>query len=130
MLALSLPLAWGRFAPLSKQYDSLGFYALLYHPPYFSTIRNPVKFILVFSWIILILFGYGVHALSRRYLEVPASGSSPASTQLINWWGKVRGFDRNWTLTCGAAVVCERAGLARLRGAKTRPHPLFATGRI
>ncbi|MDD5139083.1 MAG: hypothetical protein PHY43_02350 [Verrucomicrobiales bacterium] len=105
VLALSLPLAWGRFAPFSKEYDSPGFYALLYHLPYFSTIRNPAKFILVFSWVIVILFGCGVHALSRRYLEVPASGSSSPFIQLKNWWAKVRGFDRNWTIACGVAVL-------------------------
>ena len=105
MLALSLPLAWGRFAPFSREADSLGFYALLYHLPYFSTIRNPVKFILVFSWIVVILFGYGVNALSRRYLDVPAGGSSSVSGQLMAWWDKVRGFDRNWTMGCAVAVV-------------------------
>jgi hypothetical protein len=36
VLAVSLPLAWGRFAPM--------FYGLLYKLPYFSTIRNPNKF--------------------------------------------------------------------------------------
>ena len=97
MLVISLLLSWGRFAPL--------FYKLIYALPYASTIRNPAKFILVFSWVVVILFGYGVHALSRRYLEVPASGSSSPSTQLINWWGKVRGFDRNWTIACGVAVI-------------------------
>jgi hypothetical protein len=105
VLALSLPLAWGRFAPFSKEYDSLGFYALLYHLPYFSTIRNPAKFILVFSWAIVILFGYGINALSRRYVAVPAGSSGPPSAQLINWWGKVRGFDRNWTMGCGVLVI-------------------------
>jgi hypothetical protein len=109
-LALSLPLAWGRFAPFSKEYDSPGFYALLYHLPYFSTIRNPAKFINVFSWVIVILFGYGVHALNRRYLEVPANGSSSPSTQLVNWWAKVRGFDRHWTIGCGVAVVVSVLG--------------------
>ncbi len=105
VLALSLPLAWGRFAPFSKEYDSFGFYSLLYHLPYFSTIRNPAKFILVFSWAIVILFGYGVNALSRRYLEVPASGSNSASGQLTSWWSKVRGCERNWTIACGVAVI-------------------------
>ena len=90
-LVISLLLAWGRFAP---------FYALLYQLPYFSTIRNPAKFIMVLSWIVVILFGYGVHALSRRYLEVPATGSKSISTQLVNWWSKAGTFDRKWTLSC------------------------------
>ncbi|HXI71575.1 MAG TPA: hypothetical protein VNN22_14565 [Verrucomicrobiae bacterium] len=97
VLVISLLLSWGRFAPV--------FYKLVYALPYASTIRNPAKFILVFSWAIVVLFGYGVHALSRRYLEVPASGSNSVSTQLANWWSKVRGFDRNWTLACGVALT-------------------------
>ena len=96
MLVISLLLAFGRFAP---------FYQLLYMLPYASTIRNPAKFILVFSWVIVILFGYGVNALSRRYLEVPASGSNSSSSQLKNWWSRVQGFDRNWTVACGVAVL-------------------------
>ena len=115
MLVVSLLLSWGRFAP--------AFYKLVYALPYASTIRNPAKFILVFSWAIVILFGYGVHALSRRYLEVPASGSNSPAIQLKNWWAKVRGFDRNWTIACGVAVIgsvlawlaygAQKAGLIR-----------------
>ena len=84
ILILSLLLAWGRFAP---------FYALLYKLPYASLIRNPTKFILVFSWALVIVFAYGVHGLSRRYLEVPRGNS------------KLRGFDRRWTLACVFAVA-------------------------
>ena len=59
----SLLLAWGRFAP---------FYALLYQLPYFSTIRNPTKFIIFLSWALIILFAYGVNALSRTQLDPAA----------------------------------------------------------
>lgn len=96
ILVASLLFSWGRFAPI--------FYGLLYKLPYFSTIRNPTKFLLVFSWVIVILFGYGIHALSRRYLEVPV-GSTSISGQLKNWWAKVRGFDRNWTSFCVVALI-------------------------
>ena len=40
VLVLSLPVAWGRFAPM--------FYGTLYQLPYFSTIRNPAKFLVLF----------------------------------------------------------------------------------
>ena len=96
VVAGSLLLSWGRFAPV--------FYKLFYALPYASTIRNPAKFVLTLSWATVILFAYGVHILSRRYLEVPATSSSAASTRLINWWEKVRGFDRKWTLACAGTV--------------------------
>ncbi len=88
VLAGSLLLSWGRFAP--------AFYKMFYALPYASTIRNPAKFVLTFSWATVILFGYGVHILSRRYLEVSAGGNA----SMANWWAKVRGFDRKWTLAC------------------------------
>jgi hypothetical protein len=101
VLVGSLLLAWGRFAP---------FYKIVYALPYFSTIRNPTKFLIIFSWAIVILFGYGIHALSRRYLEVAAGNSSSFSSQLKNWWTKVGGFDRNWTLACAAGVSASLLG--------------------
>jgi hypothetical protein len=95
VLAGSLLLAWGRFAP---------FYGLIYKLPYFSTIRNPTKFLYFLSWAVVILFGYGVHALSRRYLEVPAGKSSSISAKFKNWWAKADGFDRKWIFVCGAGI--------------------------
>jgi hypothetical protein len=91
VLIVSLLFAFGRFAP---------FYALLYKLPYFSTIRNPIKFLFVLSWALVILFAYGIHGLSRRYLEIPAAGPASLPVLLKTWWAKVRGFDRNWTSTC------------------------------
>ncbi len=91
----SLLLAYGRFAP---------FYKFFYMLPYASTIRNPAKFLFVFSWAIVILFAYGVHGLSRRYLEIPAA-NSPLLARLKNWWAKVHGFDRTWTYFCAVAFI-------------------------
>jgi len=96
VLIVSLLLAYGRYAP---------FYQFFYRLPYFSTIRNPTKFILVFSWAMVILFAYGVHALNRRYLETPATGSASLPAQLKNWWTKAGRFDRNWTRFCLLAFV-------------------------
>jgi hypothetical protein len=96
VLIVSLLLAFGRFAP---------FYALLYKLPYFSTIRNPIKFLFVFSWALVTIFAYGIHGLSRRYLEMPVAGSTSSFVLLKIWWTKVRGFDRNWTSSCVLALV-------------------------
>jgi hypothetical protein len=96
ILIVSLLLALGRFAP---------FYKLLYMLPYVSTMRNPSKFMAVFSWALVILFAYGIHGLSRRYLEISAANSTSPLAQFKNWRMKARGFDRNWTLVCVLAVI-------------------------
>ncbi len=55
---VSLLLAFGRFAP---------FYKFVYALPYFSTIRNPIKFTNPLHISVLILFGYGLNNLVRAY---------------------------------------------------------------
>ena len=109
VLLISLPLAWGRFAPFSGSSDSVFFYALLYKLPYFSTIRNPLKFLYFFSLAVVILFAYGIHALNRRHLDPAASKASGLTDQLKFWWAKAGAFDRRWTLAClglfGASVL-------------------------
>ncbi len=86
----SLLASWGRF----------GFvYQLLYKIPWFSTIRNPIKFMNPFHIAWIILAGYGMEVLYRRYLrssERSESGFLPHHLQV--WWGKVTGFDRKWTI--------------------------------
>jgi len=64
----SLVAAWGRYSYL---------YALLYKIPWFSTIRNPMKFMTPFHLAWIILAGYGLEALWRRHLRslAPATGA-------------------------------------------------------
>jgi len=92
----SLLLAYGRFAP---------FYKFFYLLPYASAIRIPTKFLYVLTMAIVTLFAYGIHGLSRRYLEIPATNASSPLAQFKNWWMKARGFDRNWTWGCVVAVI-------------------------
>jgi hypothetical protein len=75
VLFVSVVLAWGRFAPFDLYKHTL--YAL----PYFSTIRNPAKFVLVFSLAVATVFAYGVHALSRSNLKNVPSGLSTRTTK-------------------------------------------------
>ncbi|MGA9779732.1 MAG: hypothetical protein ACLPRE_05865 [Limisphaerales bacterium] len=96
VLVVSVLLAFGRFAP---------FYTLFYKIPYFSTIRNPVKFLFVFSCALVTVFAYGIHGLSRCYLEVPAVDSASPLARFKTWWAKVRGFDRNWTSACIIVLI-------------------------
>ena len=97
VMVISLLLAWGRFAP--------AFYGILYQLPYFSTIRNPSKFSVFFSWSVAVLFAFGVHLLNRRHLD--AAGPKPANlvTQLETWWAKATAFDRKWVWGSFAAVI-------------------------
>ena len=99
VLAGSVVLAWGRF-------DPFGLYAhTIYKLPFFSSIRNPAKFVLIFSWAISILCAYGVHDLSRRYLN-PAAPIGDLSA----WWSRVAGFDRKWTLATLGVVGASLLG--------------------
>jgi len=74
LMLVMIYLAWGRFAPGSKNYDGLMGYALLYKLklPLLSDIRNPAKFFLFFIWAITVLFAYGMDSLSRRQLVATA----------------------------------------------------------
>ena len=40
----------------------------------------------------------------RRYLETPLLAAGGMVSCLQAWWGRVRGFDRQWTLGCLGAV--------------------------
>lgn len=100
---ISLPLAWGRFAPGSHTSNGFLFYAFLYKLPYFSTIRNPSKFLSFFSWAIVMLFAHGVQALTR-HLDGSASKSADLMTQVSNWWARASRFDRRWVFVCGGLL--------------------------
>lgn len=98
---VALLLAFGRFAP---------FYRLIYALPYFSTIRNPAKFVYFVELSTVILFAYGVHGLSRRYLETPLLAEGRMVSFLQAWWRRVRGFDHRWTAGCLLGVVLSGLG--------------------
>lgn len=84
---ISVLLGFGRFAP---------FYQFFYALPYASTVRNPSKFFHVVEWILVILFAYGVHGMSRKCLEAPGAVVRDLPSQLRNWWAKATTFDKNW----------------------------------
>ena len=64
---IALVLSWGRYAP---------FYQFVYALPYFSTIRNPMKFMHPFHLSLMILFAYGLQGMWRRYLEPTGTGTT------------------------------------------------------
>lgn len=107
----SLMAAWGRFGFL---------YQFLYKLPYFSTIRNPIKFLHPFHIAWIILAAYGMEVLYRRSLRGPDRSSNdllPRHLQL--WWAKVAGFDRKWVLFMLALAGVSVAGIALLYANKS-----------
>jgi hypothetical protein len=89
---VSLLLAFGRFAP---------FYQWVYALPYFSTIRNPIKFINMVSVALLIIFAYGMDGFWRRYLQPAKESVSPSESGWKNRWTKAGSFEKRWTYGCG-----------------------------
>jgi hypothetical protein len=89
---VSLLLAFGRDAP---------FYRLFFDLPYVSLIRNPVKFLHVFSLALVVLFAYGADGVWRKYLERAkiAAGTTARSGQK-NGLSSDAIFDRNWIRGC------------------------------
>jgi hypothetical protein len=88
-MVIAVLLAFGRFAP---------FYRMIYALPYFSTIRNPTKYLHVFSFSIIILFGFGIHGLSRRYLESALAATGGFGARIRQWRQRGETFDRAWVL--------------------------------
>ena len=94
---VSILLAFGRHAP---------FYHLPYELlPYFSTMRNPIKFMHLFHLAATILFGYGLQALWTHYLNRPPAKEKKLGKLLKQWWAKAPGFDRKWTLAVAGIIV-------------------------
>ncbi|MGA2541328.1 MAG: hypothetical protein ABSG78_07165 [Verrucomicrobiota bacterium] len=91
----SLVAAWGRYSFL---------YALLYKIPYFSTIRNPIKFLHAFNLTWIILAGYGLEALYRGYLRSPvAAPEAPAQPESRRFTAFEKGWMGGLILAAGAA---------------------------
>ena len=94
---VSILLAFGKHAP---------FYRLPYELlPYFSTMRNPIKFMHIFHLASIILFGYGLQVLWAHYLKRPPAREKKLGKLLQQWWAKAPGFDRKWTLAVAVVIV-------------------------
>ncbi len=80
-----LLLAYGRHAP---------FYKIVYSLPFFSTIRNPIKFMHIFHLALIILFGYGLAGMWARYMAKEWDKSKGVMENLKLWWRNADGFDK------------------------------------
>lgn len=99
VLAVSLLLGFGRYAP---------FYRIIYGLPFFSTIRNPIKFIELLNFAFVILFAYGSDGLWRRYLS-PAGAEQTLNTLVSK-------YDRYWLRGSLVLLVISLAGWAIYAG--------------
>ena len=65
--------------------------------PYFSNIRNPIKWTHILHLALLMLFAYGLQGLWRGYLDKAVAKVDPA-----HWWSKASAFDKKWVYGCFA----------------------------
>jgi hypothetical protein len=97
--------AWGRHGFI---------YSFLYRLPYFSTIRNPVKFLHPFQIIWVLLAGYGLEALHRRYLKNTVRRTASLAEHFKLWWAGAAGFEKKWVAACALVIAASLAGGAVL----------------
>jgi len=108
----SLLAAWGRHGFI---------YPLIYHSPFLSNIRSPMKFMHPLNISLIILSGYGLETLYRRYLVAtpppPATaraGSRPVPK--LSWWQKASVFDKKWVIGSGVFCLAALAAFAKVNG--------------
>ncbi len=94
---ISLLLAFGRYAP---------FYRPFFDIPYFSLIRNPVKFLHVLSLALVVLFAIGVDGLWHKYLQrTVVGGAAPVRGAQGNDLSPDAAFEKNWIRGCWAVLT-------------------------
>src|SRR5262249_16291605 len=68
-----------------------------YSLPYFSTIRNPIKFMLPVQMALIVLFGYGMECVSRKY-RATAAKSLPLKKTFSEWWKGGVTYERRYAM--------------------------------
>ncbi len=86
---ISVLFSFGRHAP---------FFKIMYSLPYFSTIRNPIKFMHPFHLALLVMFGYGLEDLFRRLTVAKPSVGASMVGQLKTWWKSTAGFEKKFAV--------------------------------
>jgi hypothetical protein len=101
VLVVTTLLSFGRYLPF--------LYRMFYAIPYASTIRNPTKFMHVFSWALMIVFAYGMHGLFVAFMKEPVELVGGFFAQFKSRLKSATTFDQTWLaggiIAIGAAVV-------------------------
>ena len=96
LVFISVLFAWGRHA---------FFYSLLHPLPFFSSIRNPIKFMHPASLFLVILFAYGLEGMARAYMDEQKNKRSDFIGWIKNWFGDLKGWDGLWCLIMSGLLV-------------------------
>jgi hypothetical protein len=96
VMGVAAALMFGRFAP---------FYQIIYALPYASTFRNPAKFMHAFEWALVVIFTYGLHSLTARYLSRAAASTRGVAEQFALWWRQAPSFEKKWVQGSVAALA-------------------------
>ena len=104
---------WGGAALFSllAAWGSHGFvYRFIYCLPFLTNIRSPMKFMHPLNISLIILAGYGLETLYRRYLSAPVRRAVAKPKIKLNWWQKLSAFEKKWILASGLVLIVAMAG--------------------
>ncbi len=87
LIIVSVLFAWGRHA---------FFYSLLHPLPFFSSIRNPIKFMHPASLALVVLFAYGLEGMACAYLNGKKNRKGEFIVWIQKWFGELKDWDRRW----------------------------------
>ena len=105
----SLLAAWGQH----------GFvFRFIYHLPFFSNIRSPMKFMHPLTLSLIILCGFGVEAMHRGYLELAANRAKTPPRRWLDWIKTVSAFEKRWIIGTAAVLVLSLTAFLILSGSK------------
>jgi hypothetical protein len=107
---VSLLAAWGRYGWL---------YQFIARLPFLNNIRNAIKFLHPLNICLIILSGYGLEALHRRYLRGGVNRAGSLPKQIVPWWGNAARFDKKWTVGTLLVLLVSVVGLLILSADKS-----------
>ena len=82
--------------------------------------RNPIKFLHPFQILWIILAGYGLEVLHRRYLQNTAKRADFLPSHFKSWWSRAAGFEKKWVAACALLVAACLAGWVILFSSQAR----------